>query len=61
MTICGENCEFSYYNNHYGKATCSCFIKINIPLMSEIKIDKDLLLSEFKNIKNNNSFCFFLV
>ena len=56
MTICGENCEFSYYNDDYGKATCSCFIKINIPLMSEIKIDKDLLLSEFKNIKNIGNF-----
>ena len=56
MTICGENCEFSFYNDDYGKATCSCFIKINIPLMSEIKIDKDLLLSEFKNIKNIGNF-----
>ena len=32
---------------------CECFIKINFPLISEIEINKDKLLTNFINIKNS--------
>ena len=34
------------------QAVCSCGIKTEIPLMSDIKIDKDTLLNSFTNINN---------
>ena len=37
-------------------STCSCFTKIELPILSEIKIDKKKLLSNFKNIKNIANF-----
>jgi len=50
--ICEENCEFSRYDNVNKKAICSCYTKISLPLVSDIKINKDKLLSNFKNINN---------
>ena len=52
MTVCEENCEFTKYNETQERATCSCFVKLKLPLISEIKIDKNLLISNFKNFKN---------
>ena len=50
--ICEENCEFSRYDNVNKKAICSCYTKISLPLVSDIKINKDKLLSNFKDINN---------
>ena len=36
-----------------GKAKCEFEVKIKIPFMSEIVINKDLLRSKFIDIKNN--------
>ena len=51
-TLCEENCEFTKYNYETGKAICSCNIKINIPLVSEISIDKNKLFNSFTDINN---------
>ena len=51
-TLCEENCEFTKYNYDTGKAICSCDIKISIPLISDIYIDKNRLYENFVNIKN---------
>ena len=50
--ICEENCEFIKYDNINKKAVCSCNTKRNLPYVSDIKINKDKLLSNFKNIDN---------
>ena len=50
MTICEENCIIKNYDNKLKKVKCSCEIKINIPLIDEIKFDKDELLKRFKDI-----------
>ena len=42
-TLCEENCEFTRYDYETKKAVCSCNIKINLPLMSDIVIDKNKL------------------
>jgi len=52
MTVCEENCDFSNYNTNTGKALCSCEIKIKLPLISEIKLDKNKLFDSFTDIKN---------
>ena len=52
ISVCEENCVFSYYNTKTGKAVCSCEIKIKLPLISEIKFDKNKLYDSFTNIKN---------
>ena len=52
LTVCEENCEFSSYNYDTGKAVCSCEITIKLPLISEIKIDKNKLYDSFTDIKN---------
>ena len=53
---CEEGCEFSEYDIINKIALCSCFTKINLPILSEIKIDKKKLYSNFKNIKNIGNF-----
>ena len=56
IAICEENCEFTDYNNETKKAICSCFTKIELPIISAIKVDKKQLFSNFKNIKNVANF-----
>ena len=36
--ICEENCDFNKYDNINKKAICSCYTKISLPLVSDIKI-----------------------
>ena len=55
-TLCEENCEFTRYNYETNKAVCSCNIKINLPLVSEIIIDKNKLYERFTDIKNIANF-----
>ena len=56
LSICEEDCEFSDYDIDTKRAICSCPIKMKLPLISEIKFDKEKLLSNFKNIKNIGNF-----
>ena len=56
LSICEENCDFGEYNYITKKVKCSCFTKINLPLISEIKIDKEKLISNFKDIRNIGNF-----
>ena len=52
LTICETNCDYKGFDSEFGKALCECNIKIKIPLMSEIVINKDLLISKFVDVKN---------
>ena len=52
MSICEEDCEFTSYDNETKNAICSCYTKINLPTLSEIKVDKEKMFSNFKDIKN---------
>ena len=56
MSLCEENCDFSEYDIQSNKAICSCFVKMKLPLISEIKFDKKKLLSNFKDIRNIGNF-----
>ena len=52
MSVCEENCEFSEYDYNLGKAVCSCLTKTKIEKISDIKINKKGLYSNFKSIVN---------
>ena len=47
MNPCEENCKFEKYDINNKKAICSCDIKTNFMLFSEIKRNKTLLLVGF--------------
>ena len=51
QSLCEEGCEFVKYHYETEKAECACNVKINVPLVSEIKIDKDALY-KFADLKN---------
>ena len=56
MSICEEDCEFTEYNPKTKKVKCSCNTKINLPIISDIKINKEKLYSNFKDIRNIGNF-----
>ena len=51
-SLCENNCEFSGYDKDTKKVVCECEIKNKINFINGYKIDKDKLLSKFKDIKN---------
>ena len=65
MTLCEEDCNLIEYNYTIKKAKCSCIMKINIPLLTEIKFDKNKLYQSFTDINNianfNLIFCYKIV
>jgi len=52
LTLCENNCKFIGYNTEIKQALCECDIKNEINLISSINIDKDKLLSNFKDLKS---------
>ena len=56
MTVCEENCDFTDYDVTQKKAICSCYVKVKLPLINDVKIDKNQLYSNFKDIKNIANF-----
>ena len=56
MSICEENCDFTEYDFKAKKAICTCFVKVNLPLIDDIKFDKDKLVANFKDIRNIGNF-----
>ena len=55
-SICEENCDFTQYNKESKKAVCSCLTEKELPLIPEIKVDKNKLFSNFKDIRNIANF-----
>ena len=54
-SLCEEDCDFTRYDQQTGKVDCACGVKFNLPLVSEIKIDKNKLYN-FMNIKKIANF-----
>ena len=52
MGICEDGCDIASYNYETQKVVCSCGIKNEIPLMKDIKIDKQSLLKSLTDINN---------
>ena len=55
QSLCEEGCEFVKYHYDKDKAECACNVKIETPLVSEIKINKDALY-KFVDIKKIANF-----
>ena len=51
-TLCEEDCIFKGYDSLSKEVICSCEMKLNLPLISAIVIDKNKLYNSFSNIKN---------
>ena len=54
-SLCEEDCNFEGYDKETGKVDCSCAVKFTLPLVSEIKIDKNKLY-KFMDIKKIANF-----
>ena len=54
-SVCEEDCNFVGYDKQTGKVDCSCGVKFTLPLVSEIKVDKNKLY-KFMNIKKIANF-----
>ena len=56
--VCQEGCIFSEYDYENHVAKCKCNVKESPPSIADMKIDKDKLLENFKDIKNIVNFEF---
>ena len=52
MQVCEKDCDFISYNTETQKAVCSCSIKVEVPLLNNVKFDKSLILDSFIDINN---------
>ena len=52
MTLCDANCKLAEYDYNTEKVKCSCDIKLTLPLINEIKFNKEELIKGFTDIKN---------
>ena len=52
MTLCEEDCKLSDYNYTTERVKCNCLVKISLPILNEVKFDKEKLLKSFTDIKN---------
>ena len=50
MSLCEKNCEYIYYDSINQNSVCDCIIKVKLPLISEIEINKDILINNFIHI-----------
>ena len=50
--VCQDECDFADYNYAIKKANCSCKVKESSKSFALMKIDKQKLLANFKDIKN---------
>ena len=55
MSLCESNCEYIGYDINDKKALCECGVKIELPLISEIVINKDKLLNNFIDLKKTTN------
>ena len=52
MSACEKDCTFKDYNFDTKKVSCECFIKIKVPLLSEIEVNKNKFINDISNITN---------
>ena len=56
MSLCEKDCKYNGYILDIKKVNCTCNIKLEMPLLSNIIINKEKLIYNFKNIKNSFNF-----
>ena len=51
-SLCEDGCKYNGYDFKTKKASCECLTKVKLPMISEIKIDKEKLKKNFIDIKS---------
>ena len=51
LSLCEKDCSYKGYDLSTKKAKCECYIKIKLSSFDEIRLNKDLLLKKFKDLK----------
>ena len=51
LTLCEDNCILIDYNYTTNRAKCNCKMKIKLPIIDDIKFDKNKLLKSFTDVK----------
>ena len=49
ITLCQENCDFTFYNDTTERANCSCYYKDSDTSFANMKINKDKLYENFRD------------
>ena len=52
LTVCEEECNFTYYNNTIKKVICLCEVKLNLTSILESKFNLEKLSNKFKDYIN---------
>ena len=52
LSLCEDNCDYKGYDTRNKKAICYCSVKVKVPLLSEIEIDKEKLREKFFEVKS---------
>ena len=52
LSLCEENCDFVDYDYVYQRVKCSCEVKLNFPLIKNVKFDKEKIKKNFIDINN---------
>ena len=52
LLLCEENCDLIDYDYIYLRAKCSCEVKLNFPLIENVKFDKEKFKKNFIDINN---------
>ena len=64
-SLCENNCNYSKYDYYTKEVLCECFVKVKFPLISEIEINPDKLLNQFRDIQQlinlNVMKCYYLL
>jgi len=55
MSLCEKDCDYIKYDNNTKKVLCECFTKSSLPILSDIKINKDKLINNFIDIKTTTN------
>jgi surface protein len=50
MSLCEKNCIYNGYDSNIRKSKCQCDIKLELPLVNDVQINKDKLLNNFVDI-----------
>ena len=52
LSLCESGCNYNSYDSKNQKVVCNCMTKLDLPLIKDIKIDKELLKKNFLDLKS---------
>ena len=52
LSLCESGCNYTSYDSKNQKVVCNCMTKLDLPLIKDIKINKELLKKNFLDLKS---------